>query len=137
MRGARLFLVEASAQALGIGLRNLAHNRLQPELATRGYVGIDNSVGSRIKVVQIPIYLRPDDEFLHREYEAVLAAMDLGIYPSFYEPWGYTPQEALAVGVPTITTDLAGFGRWAESAGWSRRLHFFFLSNFLGIFKNL
>ncbi len=81
------------------------------------HVGIDNSVGSRIKVVQIPIYLRPDDEFLHREYEAVLAAMDLGIYPSFYEPWGYTPQEALAVGVPTITTNLAGFGRWAESAG--------------------
>lgn len=80
-------------------------------------VGLDNAVGSRIKVVQIPIYLRPDDEFLHREYEAVLAATDLGVYPSYYEPWGYTPQEALAVGVPTITTDLAGFGRWAENAG--------------------
>jgi len=80
-------------------------------------IGIDNRLGSRIKVVQIPIYLRPDDEFLHREYEAVLAATDLGVYPSYYEPWGYTPQEALAVGVPTITTDLAGFGRWAEVAG--------------------
>ncbi|MEQ1632433.1 MAG: alpha-glucan family phosphorylase, partial [Planctomycetota bacterium] len=53
----------------------------------------------------------------NREYEAVLAAMDLGVYPSFYEPWGYTPQEALAVGVPTITTDLAGFGRWAVQEG--------------------
>jgi glycogen phosphorylase/synthase len=80
-------------------------------------LGIHNEPGSRIKVVQIPIYLRPDDGFLHREYEAVLAATDLGVYPSYYEPWGYTPQEALAVGVPTITTDLAGFGRWAESAG--------------------
>ncbi|MGK0155111.1 MAG: phosphorylase/glycogen(starch) synthase [Neolewinella sp.] len=80
-------------------------------------LGLDNALGSRIKVVQIPIYLRPDDEFLHREYEAVLAATDLGVYPSYYEPWGYTPQEALAVGVPTITTDLAGFGRWAESVG--------------------
>ena len=47
----------------------------------------------------------------------MLAATDLGVYPSYYEPWGYTPQEALAVGVPTITTDLAGFGSWAESAG--------------------
>lgn len=80
-------------------------------------LGLDNALGSRIKVVQIPIYLRPDDGFLHREYEAVLAATDLGVYPSYYEPWGYTPQEALAVGVPTITTDLAGFGRWAESVG--------------------
>ena len=48
VRGARLFLVEASAQALGIGLRNLAHNRLQPELATRGYVGIDVNVSSLV-----------------------------------------------------------------------------------------
>ena len=71
--------------------------------------------------MQIPIYLRPDDEFLRREYEAVLAGTDLGVYPSFYEPWGYTPQEALAVGVPTITTDLAGFGRWAESVGLGPR----------------
>ena len=84
-------------------------------------IGLDNQKGSRIKVVQIPIYLRPDDEFLRREYEAVLAGTDLGVYPSFYEPWGYTPQEALAVGVPTITTDLAGFGRWAESVGLGPR----------------
>ena len=76
-----------------------------------------NRLGSRVKVVQIPIYLRSDDGLFGRECEAVLAAMDLGVYPSFYEPWGYTPQETLAVGVPTITTDLAGFGRWAMSAG--------------------
>ena len=80
---------------------------------------LDNRLGSRVKVVQIPIYLRPDDGLFGREYEAVLAAMDLGAYPSFYEPWGYTPQESLAVGVPTITTDLAGFGRWAVAAGLS------------------
>lgn len=80
-------------------------------------IGLDNRPGSRMKVVQVPIYLRPDDGLFHREYEAVLAALDLGAYPSFYEPWGYTPQEALATGVPTITTDLAGFGRWAMEEG--------------------
>lgn len=99
----------------GYSTHNLFDEDADPVHTHCRQVGLDNAPGSRIKVVQIPIYLRPDDEFLHREYEAVLKATDLGVYPSFYEPWGYTPQEALAVGVPTITTDLAGFGRWAES----------------------
>jgi glycogen phosphorylase/synthase len=101
----------------GYCTHNLFDESHDPVHAHCRQVGLLNEPGSRIKVVQIPIYLRPDDQFLHREYEAVLAAMDLGVYPSYYEPWGYTPQEALAVGVPTITTDLAGFGRWAQSAG--------------------
>ncbi|MFN3241261.1 MAG: alpha-glucan family phosphorylase [Planctomycetota bacterium] len=102
---------------LGLCTHNLFDEDRDPLHQHAARVGLDNEPGSRIKVVQVPIYLRPDDGFLHREYEAVLAAMDLGVYPSYYEPWGYTPQEALAVGVPTITTDLAGFGRWAASAG--------------------
>ena len=102
---------------VGLCTHNLFDEERDPVHAHCKRLGLDNKVGSRIKVVQIPIYLRPDDAFLKREYEAVLAAMDLGAYPSFYEPWGYTPQEALAVGVPTVTTDLAGFGRWAVTAG--------------------
>jgi len=102
---------------IGLCTHNLFDEEHDPVHQHCSKLGLDNAPNSRVKVVQIPIYLRPDDEFLHREYEAVLAAMDLGVYPSYYEPWGYTPQEALAVGVPTITTDLAGFGRWADSAG--------------------
>ncbi|MBL8756396.1 MAG: alpha-glucan family phosphorylase, partial [Planctomycetes bacterium] len=102
---------------IGLCTHNLFDEDKDPVHAHCKRLGLDNRPGSRVKVVQIPIYLRPDDGFLKREYEAVLAAMDLGAYPSFYEPWGYTPQEALAVGVPTLTTDLAGFGRWAVSAG--------------------
>ncbi|MCC6782981.1 MAG: alpha-glucan family phosphorylase [Planctomycetes bacterium] len=78
-------------------------------------LGLTNASGARIKLIHVPIYLGPRDDFLGFEYEAVLAAMDLGIFPSFYEPWGYTPQESLGVGVPTITSDFAGFGRWALS----------------------
>ncbi|MFO1052182.1 MAG: alpha-glucan family phosphorylase [Planctomycetota bacterium] len=80
---------------------------------------IDNASGARVKLIHVPIYLSPSDGFLDLEYEAALAAMDLGVFPSFYEPWGYTPQESLGVGVPTITSDFAGFGRWAigESIG--------------------
>ena len=50
----------------------------------------------------------------------MLLAMDLNIYPSYYEPWGYTPLESLAFKVPTVTTDLAGFGLWAMSEGAGR-----------------
>ncbi|PIP06457.1 MAG: glycosyl transferase, partial [Syntrophobacteraceae bacterium CG23_combo_of_CG06-09_8_20_14_all_50_8] len=46
-------------------------------------------------------------------YEA-LSGCDLGVFPSYYEPWGYTPLESAAYGVPTITTDQAGFGLWVE-----------------------
>jgi phosphorylase/glycogen(starch) synthase len=102
---------------IGLCTHNLFDEERDPVHAHCKRLGLDNRLGSRIKVVQVPIYLRPDDGLFGREYEAVLAAMDLGAYPSYYEPWGYTPQEALAVGVPTITTDLAGFGRWAKSAG--------------------
>lgn len=102
---------------IGLCTHNLFDEERDPVHAHCKRIGLDNRLGSRVKVVQVPIYLRPDDGLFGREYEAVLAAMDLGAYPSYYEPWGYTPQEALAVGVPTITTDLAGFGRWAVSAG--------------------
>ncbi|MBL8734544.1 MAG: alpha-glucan family phosphorylase [Planctomycetes bacterium] len=107
----------AASGPLGYCTHNLFDEEKDPVHAHCRRLGLDNKAGSRVKVVQIPIYLRPDDGLLNREYEAVLAAMDLGAYPSFYEPWGYTPQEALAVGIPTLTTDLAGFGRWANSAG--------------------
>jgi phosphorylase/glycogen(starch) synthase len=102
---------------IGLCTHNLFDEERDPIHAHCKRLGIDNKLGSRVKVVQVPIYLRLDDGLFGRECEAVLAAMSLGVYPSFYEPWGYTPQETLAVGVPTITTDLAGFGRWATSAG--------------------
>ncbi len=102
---------------IGLCTHNLFDEERDPVFAHCKRLGLDNRLGSRMKVVQIPIYLRPDDGLFGREYEAVLSAMDLGAYPSYYEPWGYTPQEALAVGVPTVTTDLAGFGRWAVGAG--------------------
>ena len=80
-------------------------------------LGLANARDSRIKVVQIPIYVDENDGFLNLPYEAVLRALDLTCFPSYYEPWGYTPQESVAVGVPTITSDYAGFGRWARSCG--------------------
>lgn len=47
----------------------------------------------------------------------MLPGFDLTVFPSYYEPWGYTPLESIAFSVPTITTDLAGFGVWSQNAG--------------------
>ncbi len=102
---------------LGISTHNLFDEENDPIHAHCERLGLVNAPGSRVKIVHVPIYLSVDDDLLRLPYEAVLRAMDLTCFPSFYEPWGYTPQESLAVGVPTVTTDYAGFGRWVQAEG--------------------
>jgi len=100
---------------LGLSTHNLFHEEGDPIVARCAELGLANEPGSRVKVVFVPIYLSEHDDLLGFSYEAVVRAMDLTAFPSFYEPWGYTPQESLALGVPTITTDHAGFGRWVQA----------------------
>ncbi|MCB9880222.1 MAG: alpha-glucan family phosphorylase [Planctomycetes bacterium] len=102
-------------RAIGISTHNLFDEAEDPVVKHCAKLGLDNARGSRVKIVQIPIYMSENDECLGLPYEAVLRAMDLSCFPSFYEPWGYTPEESLAVGVPTITSDYAGFGRWCRA----------------------
>jgi phosphorylase/glycogen(starch) synthase len=108
---------DALGEPLGISTHNLFDAASDPVQQRCRELGLANERGSRVKVVQIPIYLSEHDDCLQLPYEAVLRAMDFTCFPSYYEPWGYTPQESLAVGVPTITTDYAGFGRWALAEG--------------------
>jgi glycosyltransferase involved in cell wall biosynthesis len=68
-----------------------------------------------VKVIFLPCYLDGHDGVLNMSYYDIVLGNDLCIYPSYYEPWGYTPLEAIAFSVPCITTDLAGFGLWANS----------------------
>lgn len=74
-----------------------------------------NRKDDNVKVIFLPCYLDGKDGILNLEYYDVILGNDLCIYPSYYEPWGYTPLEAIAFKVPCITTDLAGFGLWANS----------------------
>ncbi len=67
---------------------------------------------SNVKVIFVPTYLDGRDGIFDRPYYELLAGMDLTVYPSYYEPWGYTPLESVAFSVPTVTTSLAGFGLW-------------------------
>ena len=78
-------------------------------------IGLNNAPESRVKVIFVPCYLNGDDGIFNLPYYDLLPGDDLAVYPSYYEPWGYTPLESVAFHVPTITTDLAGFGLWANS----------------------
>ena len=74
-----------------------------------------NTPEDKVKVIFIPCYQDGKDGILDMTYYDLVLGNDLTIYPSYYEPWGYTPLESIAFKVPTITTDLAGFGLWANS----------------------
>ncbi len=77
-------------------------------------VGLTNAIGDKVKVYFVPSYLNGDDGVFGMPYYHLLCGMDLAVFPSYYEPWGYTPLEALAFRIPTLTTTLAGFGLWVE-----------------------
>ena len=79
------------------------------------YLDMHNGIDDKVKLIFLPCYLNGDDGVLNLSYYDLVLGNDLCIYPSYYEPWGYTPLEAVAFKVPCITTDLAGFGLWANS----------------------
>jgi len=74
-----------------------------------------NSMQDKVKVIFVPSYLNGNDGIFNLSYYDLLPGFDLSVFPSYYEPWGYTPLESLAFGVPTVTTSLAGFGLWVRS----------------------
>jgi len=76
--------------------------------------GLLNKEDDKVKVLLYPIYLNPADGFLNLNYYEAINGCHLGVFPSYYEPWGYTPLETLAAGVMTITSDLTGFANYLE-----------------------
>lgn len=73
------------------------------------------SLSERLKIVFVPSYLDGNDGIVNISYYDFLPAVDLTVFGSYYEPWGYTPLESVAFGVPTLTTDKAGFGEWVKT----------------------
>ncbi|MFT4303842.1 MAG: glycosyltransferase [Candidatus Woesearchaeota archaeon] len=78
-------------------------------------LNIQNNNDNNAKVILYPIYLNGEDELLSLKYLESIAGIDLGLFPSLYEPWGYTPLETAAMSVPAITSNCAGFGKFIES----------------------
>jgi len=79
--------------------------------------GLDNREDDRVKMVYYPVYLTGIDGLIDLPYYDAITGCHLGVFPSYYEPWGYTPLESAALGVPALTTDLGGFGRFLMQKG--------------------
>ncbi|MDE6094521.1 MAG: glycosyl transferase, partial [Muribaculaceae bacterium] len=78
--------------------------------------GVSRMNESKVHVVYVPCYLDGKDGIVDMPYYDVLPGLDATVFASYYEPWGYTPLESVAFGVPTVTTSLSGFGQWVSSS---------------------
>ena len=92
------------------GLNDLGYDPIINKLQD---IHLNNEKDDTVKLIFVPSYLHGDDGIFNLPYYDILIGMDLTVFPSYYEPWGYTPLESLAFYIPTITTNLAGFGIWA------------------------
>ena len=109
--------VDVFASALDKLAQKIYHSD-QPEREVVAFVMIPYldrapSRKGKVSAVFVPYYLDGQDPLFGKTYYDLLIGMDITVFPSYYEPWGYTPLESCAFHVPTITTSLAGFGEWA------------------------
>jgi glycogen(starch) synthase len=74
--------------------------------------GLLNSADDPVKVIFHPEFITSASPIIGIEYDDFVRGCNLGVFPSYYEPWGYTPLECIVRGVPAITSDLAGFGSY-------------------------
>lgn len=93
-------------------LHEMSHDNM---LGMMKYFDMHNRKEDKVKIIFLPCYLDGHDGVLNMTYYDIVLGNDLCVYPSYYEPWGYTPLESIAFKVPCITTDLAGFGLWVNS----------------------
>ncbi|HNQ66753.1 MAG TPA: alpha-glucan family phosphorylase [Bacteroidales bacterium] len=94
---------------------NLHDSEYDPILSRIKANGLFNRPEDKVKILFVPSYLNGNDGIFNLSYYDLLPGIDLTAFISYYEPWGYTPLESVAFGIPTITTNLAGFGKWMKS----------------------
>ena len=116
--GARKDLQEAieTGKALGEDSQLVTHYlhdaEMDPILRHIQQLNITNKTTDKIKLIYVPCYLNGADGIFDLTYYDLLLGCDQTVFAAYYEPWGYTPLESIAFGVPTITTSYAGIGRW-------------------------
>ena len=76
--------------------------------------GLFNAADDPVKIVFHPEFVTATSPLINLDYEHFVRGCHMGIFPSYYEPWGYTPMECVALGLPAVTTDLSGFGAYVE-----------------------
>ena len=94
-------------------ITHLLHNMDSDSVARRiDALEREHKLGERVSVIYVPCYLDGKDGVIDISYYDLLPAIDITVFPSYYEPWGYTPLESVAFGIPTVTSDKSGFGQW-------------------------
>ncbi|XP_075459047.1 glycogen [starch] synthase, liver [Ascaphus truei] len=89
---------------------NMVDDSMDPILNTIRRIGLFNNRADRVKVIVHPEFLSSTSPLLPLDYEEFVRGCHLGVFPSYYEPWGYTPAECTVMGIPSVTTNLSGFG---------------------------
>lgn len=93
---------------------NMADDANDPILNQIRRVQLFNHPSDRVKIIFHPEFLNSNNPILPLDYDDFVRGCHMGIFPSYYEPWGYTPAECTVMGVPSITTNLSGFGCYME-----------------------
>lgn len=120
-KGPRQDIVEIlkNRECVNTGDKYLTHSLhyplTDPSLQRIALNNLTNSKESKVKIIFVPSYLNGNDGIFNIPYFDLLIGFDLSIFPSYYEPWGYTPLESLMFSIPTITTSLSGFGLWVRN----------------------
>jgi glycogen synthase len=92
--------------------KTVTHNLKSEDQLTRAiqYSGLNNGPKDPVKIIYHPDFVNSTNPLFGIDYNQFVRGCHMGIFPSYYEPWGYTPLECIARGVPTVTSDLSGFG---------------------------
>ncbi|XP_047018327.1 glycogen [starch] synthase, liver isoform X2 [Ictalurus punctatus] len=93
---------------------NMLDDSTDPILSNIRRIGLFNGRNDRVKIVFHPEFLSSTSPLLPMDYEEFVRGCHLGVFPSYYEPWGYTPGECTVMGIPSVTTNLSGFGCFME-----------------------
>ncbi len=108
----RLRSSDLAGAPAGVCTHNVAHVEDDAILNACDAAGLNNAASDHAYLMFVPVFLDGSDGVFPFPYMDVLHACDISVFPSMYEPWGYTPVESLGAGVPTITTNATGFGRF-------------------------
>lgn len=103
-----------SGRQPAIVTHDLVDDANDPVLKHLRHRGLFNAPDDPVKIVFHPEFVTATSPLINLDYEQFVRGCHMGIFPSYYEPWGYTPMEAVALGVPAVTTDLSGFGAYVN-----------------------
>ncbi|MEZ0266467.1 MAG: glycosyltransferase [Phycisphaerae bacterium] len=93
---------------------DLVDDAKDPTLTHLRHRGLFNGKDDPVKIIFHPDFMTATSPLVHLDYEQFIRGCHMGVFPSYYEPWGYTPMESIALGVPAVTSDLAGFGSYVQ-----------------------